>query len=249
MLIILALIVFVFALLFSMVGLGGAMLYIPVFTWFGFDLKEVAIPTGLFLNSVTAFSAAIYYYRARMIDVQGATPMTITSIIGAPIGAHFTHQIPTGILITLFSIAMITAGLKMLYSAGKEEPSGLLAANKRAVITGISGLFIGFISGLLGTGGGFLFVPILIAVGYPTKLAAANSAFIVLFSSFSGFLGHAAKGHFDWGILAICTIAVIVGAQIGGKVMREKMKARWIKQMFGGLLIFVAIKFSWDIYF
>lgn len=89
----------------------------------------------------------------------------------------------------------------------------------------------------------------MIAVGYPTKLAAATSAFVVLFSSFSGFLGHAAEGHFNWQLMIFCTIAVIIGAQIGAKVMKEKMKAKWIKQMFGILLIFVAIKFSWKILF
>ena len=249
MLIILTLLIFALAFIFSMLGLGGAMLYIPLFTWFGFDLKEVAIPTGLFLNSITALSAAIYYYRAKMIDIKGAAPMLITAIIGAPIGAHFTHLIPTEVLITLFSFAMITAGSKMLYSASDKEPTSLLAFKKRAIITGTAGLFIGFTSGLLGTGGGFLFVPMMIAVGYPTKHAAATSAFIVLFSSFSGFLGHVAGGHFNWQVLIFCTIAVIIGAQIGGKVMKEKMKARWIKQIFGVLLIIVAIKFSWNIIF
>ncbi|MCU7834215.1 MAG: sulfite exporter TauE/SafE family protein [gamma proteobacterium symbiont of Taylorina sp.] len=249
MLIILTLLVFALAFIFSMLGLGGAMLYIPVFTWFGFDLKGVAIPTGLFLNSITALSAAIFYYRAKMIDVRGTAPMIITAIIGAPIGAHFTHLLPTDILIILFSIAMIAAGSKMLYSASDEEPTSLLAFKKRAGITGIAGFFIGFTSGLLGTGGGFLFVPLMIAVGYPTKHAAANSAFIVLFSSFSGFLGHASEGHFNWQVLIFCAIAAVIGAQIGGKVMKEKMKARWIKQIFGVLLIFVAIKFSWNLFF
>jgi len=247
--IILILLIFALAFIFSMLGLGGAMLYIPVFTWFGFDLKEVAIPTGLFLNSITALSAAIYYYRAKMVDVKGAAPIILAAIIAAPIGAHFTHLIPTDILITLFSIAMIAAGSKMLLSASNKEPTSLLAFKKRAILTGIAGLFIGFTSGLLGIGGGFLFVPMMMAVGYPTKQAAATSAFIVLFSSFSGFLGHVAEGHFNWQVLIFCTIAVIIGAQLGAKVMKEKMKARWIKQMFGILLIAVAIKFSWNIFF
>ncbi len=249
MLTILTLLVFTFAFLFSMLGLGGAMLYIPLFTWFGFDLKQVAIPTGLFLNSVTALSAAFYYFRAKMIDVRGGIPLMVSAAIGAPIGAHFTHLISTEILITLFSVAMIIAGSKMLYSAADQEPASLLTFNKRVSITGIAGLFIGFISGLLGTGGGFLFVPMMIAVGYPTKQAAATSAFVVLFSSFSGFLGHAAKGHFDWQILAVCTIAVIIGAQIGSKVMKERMKARWMKKIFGILLILVALKFSSEVFF
>ncbi len=247
--IILLLLIFVLAFIFSMLGLGGAMLYIPVFTWFGFDLKDVAIPTGLFLNSITALSAAIYYYRSKMVDVKGAAPIILAAIMAAPVGAHFTHLIPTHILMGLFSFAMIVAGSKMLLSASHKEPTSLLAFKTRAILTGIGGLFIGFTSGLLGIGGGFLFVPMMMAVGYPTKQAAATSAFIVLFSSFSGFLGHAAEGHFNWQILIFCTIAVIIGAQLGAKVMKEKMKARWIKQMFGILLISVAIKFSWKIFF
>ena len=62
----LAFIILLLAFIFSMLGLGGAMLYIPVFTWFGFAMKSVAIPTGLLLNGVTALSAAIYYLRAKM---------------------------------------------------------------------------------------------------------------------------------------------------------------------------------------
>ena len=58
-------VILVLAFIFSMLGLGGAMLYIPVFHWFGYDFKSVAIPTGLLLNGITALSAAIYYLRAK----------------------------------------------------------------------------------------------------------------------------------------------------------------------------------------
>ncbi len=68
-------------------------------------------------------------------------------------------------------------------------------------------------------------------------------------NGFSGFLGHASEGHYNWQVLIFGTIAVIIGAQLGGKMMKEKMKAQRIKQMFGILLILVAIKFSWNIFF
>ena len=123
----------------------------------------------------------------------------------------------------------------------------MLPFGKRALLTAAVGLGIGFVAGLLGIGGGFLFVPTLIAVGYPTKQAAATSAFVVVFSSFSGFAGHVAEGHYDWRVMAVGLIAVVVGAQIGAKVMKEKMKARWIKQLFGLLLLGVAVRFAWPI--
>jgi len=242
-------IIFGLAFLFSMLGLGGAMVYIPVFHWFGFDFKSVAIPTGLFLNGVTALSAAIYYLKQKMVDVRGGLPMVVTSLVGAPVGAWFTHIVPTSTLILLFSLGMVVAGVKMVISSGQAEPKALLPFRQRALITGSAGLFIGFLAGLLGIGGGFLFVPILIAIGYPTKEAAATSAFIVIFSSFSGFAEHVAEGHFDLQLLLFSSIAVILASQVGARVMKAHMKAKWIKQLFGVLLLLIAIKLSWSLIF
>lgn len=242
-------IIFVLGFLFSMLGLGGALLYIPVFHWFGFDFKSVAIPTGLFLNGITATSAAIYFFREKMVDVKGGMPMVITSFIGAPIGAWFTRISPTELLIILFSLGMVVSGTKLILSSNNAEATELLPFKKRAVITGSAGFFIGFLAGLLGIGGGFLFVPLLIAIGYPTKTAAATSSFVVVFSSFSGFAGHVAEGHFDLPLLIYSSVAVIIASQIGARVMKEKMKGKWIKQIFGVLLIAVAVKLSWHFMF
>ncbi len=243
----LGLVILSLAFLFSMLGLGGSMLYIPVFTWFGMDLKAVAIPTGLLLNGVTALSATIYYLRSGMVDVRGAVPMIVASFIAAPVGAVLTPAVPTDALKILFSFGMLIGGLIMLLRSSSREPDALLPFGKRAIVTAGVGLGIGFVAGLLGIGGGFLFVPTLIAVGYPTKRAAATSAFVVVFSSFSGFAGHVAQGHYDWRVMAAGLIAVVIGSQIGAKVMKEKMKARWIKQVFGMLLLGVAARFAWPI--
>ena len=241
-------IIFLLSFIFSMLGLGGAMLYIPVLHWFGFDFKSVAIPTGLLLNGITVFSATMSYLRSKMVDVKGAIPLAITSFIGAPLGAYFTRLVPTRHLIFLFTLAMLFAGGRMLLTARRPEKEALAPFKTRHVLMAAAGLGIGIISGLLGIGGGFLFVPLLLTLGYPTKLAAATSAFVVIFPSFSGFAGHVAGGHFNWPLMAATTAAVIVGAQIGAKVMKEKMKARWIKQLFAVVLLGVAVRLLWKFF-
>ncbi len=240
--------VLVLAIIFSMLGLGGAMLYIPVFHWFGYDFKSVAIPTGLLLNGITALSAAIFYLRAKMVDVKGAVPLIISSFIGAPVGAYFTQLVPTDTLIILFAFSMVFAGGRMLMVAGRPDKETMMAPHLRTTLMGLGGFFIGFIAGLLGVGGGFLFMPMMMAMGYKTKQAAATSAFVVIFSSFSGFAGHLAEGHYEWPLMIATTVAVIIGSQIGAKVMKEKMKARWIKQMFAVVLLGVAVKLLWKIF-
>lgn len=243
------LIIFVLAFMFSMLGLGGAMLYIPVFHWFGYDFRSVAIPTGLLLNGVAATSAAVYYLRAKMVDVKGSIPMIITSFLGAPFGAYFTRFVPTGTLIFLFAMAMLIAGARMLLTSKQPDKDTMMEYRKRMVMMSMGGFFIGFIAGLLGVGGGFLFVPMMIAMGYATKRAAATSAFVVIFSSFSGFAGHLAEGHFNIPLMVATSMAVIVASLIGAKVMKEKMKARWIKQMFSVVLMLVSVKLLWKLFF
>ena len=240
--------ILVLAFIFSMLGLGGAMLYIPVFHWFGYDFKSVAIPTGLLLNGITALSAAVFYLRSKMVDIKGSIPLIISSFIGAPVGAYFTNLVPTRTLILLFAISMVFAGGRMLMTSGRADKEKMMELGPRMVLMSVGGFFIGFIAGLLGVGGGFLFVPMMIAMGYATKEAAATSAFVVIFSSFSGFAGHIAEGHFDWPLMIATSVAVIIASQIGARVMKEKMKARWIKQMFAVVLLAVAVKLLWKLF-
>ncbi len=240
--------ILVLAFIFSMLGLGGAMLYIPVFHWFGYDFKSVAIPTGLLLNGITALSAAVFYLRSKMVDIKGSIPLIISSFVGAPVGAYFTKLVPTRTLIILFAISMVFAGGRMLMTSARADKEKMMALGPRMVLMSLGGFFIGFIAGLLGVGGGFLFVPMMMAMGYATKEAAATSAFVVIFSSFSGFAGHIAEGHFDWPLMIATSVAVIVASQIGARVMKEKMKARWIKQMFAVVLLAVAVKLLWKLF-
>lgn len=241
-------VLFCLAFIFSMLGIGGSILYVPVLYWFGYDFKSVAIPTGLFINGMTALSTSTYFFRQKMIDIKGSIPMIITSFVGAPIGSWFTEKVPTTQLMIFFSIAMVITGIKMLFSANAKESSLMMPAKRRAMTTGFAGFFVGFIAGLLGVGGGFMVVPLLIEIGYPTKTAAATSTFIVIFSSFSGFVGHMSQGKFDVPLLVWSGIAVVIASQFGAKLMNEKMNPKWLRRILAILLLGVAVKLSWGIF-
>ncbi len=231
------LIVFFLAFVFSMLGLGGAMLYVPVFHWLGFDFKSAVIPTALLLNGLTAATAAVSYHRHRMIDYPGSLPLIVSSFIGAPCGAYLTRLLPTETLILLFALAMLFSGGRMLVSSGQADRTEMASPARCLVCMGTGGFGIGMIAGLLGIGGGFLFVPLMLLLGYPTKRAAATSSFVVVFSSFSGFAGHLAGGHFLLPLMLATSGGVIAGALAGAYVMREKMKPAWIKLLFALVLL------------
>ncbi len=228
--------------LFSMLGLGGALIYVPVLKWAGFPVKEVAIPLALFLNGTTTLIALIAYFKNKLVDYKGGLAMTVSAFLLAPVGALVSDKMPVNILLALFSVSVLAAAGRMLFMSKRPEPNEIMSLKKRAIIGAMIGGFAGFVAGLLGIGGGFIMAPLLMWMGYETKKAAATSAFAVTFSSFSGFLGHVAQGHFNWTLTIILTIAVIIGALLGSNFLVGKAKTSRVKQIFALVLLVIAIK-------
>lgn len=235
-------IIFAASFLFAMLGLGGGMVYVPVLKWAGFPVKEIAIPLGLLLNGLNTLLALIPYARKKLVDWKGGMAMAAAAFIFAPIGAYTAQFVPVKTLLIFFAIAVLAAAFRMLLFARQPEPEEIMPLLKRSLIGGGVGSFAGFMGGMLGLGGGFIIAPILMWMGYRTKQAAATTAFVVTFSSFSGYMGHVAEGHFNWTLTIIVVIAVIIGSQLGGSFMSTKAKPKWVKQLYAVVLLAIAIK-------
>ncbi|HJH32512.1 MAG TPA: sulfite exporter TauE/SafE family protein [Methanosarcinaceae archaeon] len=241
--IIIGVIVFFVAVVFSMLGLGGGLVYVPLFYWLGIDML-IAIPTAILLNAVTSSSAAITYVRKKMVDLHTAAPFIISSTIGAPVGAYFTQFTPVETLLWTFSVILVFTGARIIFSKsvkeGSETPN--LDSKKITVIGAGLGFLIGVAAGMLGIGGGVFIVPILITLGFGMKRAAATSGFIIVFSSVSGFLGHLGSSYMDVELMIYTAIAAFIGGQVGSHLMYNKIRSKTIKQMFGVVLWVMAIK-------
>lgn len=235
-----AVLVFFLSALFSMIGLGGAIVYVPLFYWSGIDLLS-AIPMGLLLNTATSASAAFTYLRKRLVELRVAIPFLIISMIAAPIGAYCTNIVPTDILLAIFSIIMVFVGIEML----KPQKEILIGSHDHPfslplILT--SGFIVGFIGGLLGIGGGSLIMPLLLHLGYAVKKSAATSGIIVLFTSLSGLIAHLSSWKPDIQLLIYITIAAILGAQVGSYLMHARMKSETLRKMVGLVLWGMALK-------
>ena len=218
------------------------MIYVPVLKWAGFSVKEVAIPLGLLLNGLNTLLALIPFARKKLVDWKGGLSMALAALVFAPIGAFSSQYVPVNTLLILFAFAVLGAAIRMVFFAKSPEPETMMDIKKRSIIGIAVGAFAGFAGGLLGIGGGFIIAPILMWMGYKTKEAAATTAFVVTFSSFSGYLGHMAEGHFNWSLTAIVVIAVIIGSQLGGSYMSNKAKPKWVKSLYAAVLFAIAIK-------
>ena len=234
--------------IFAMLGLGGGMVYVPVLNWAGYDMKEVAIPLGLLLNGLNTLLVLIPFARKKLVDWKGGAVMAVTALIASPLGAMISSQVPVQTLKVLFAAMVIAAALRTLWASKQAEPEAMMSIQKRSIIGLFVGGFAGFIGGMLGLGGGFIIAPILMMMGYKTKEAAATTAFVVTFSSISGYLGHVSQGHMNWWLTGVVVIAVIIGSQLGGRYMTQKAKSKQVKVIYAIVLLLIALKMTLEVF-
>ena len=113
---------------------------------------------------------------------------------------------------------------------------------KGKIALGVSGgSVLGFFAGLIGRGGGSFVVPLLYIAGLETKVAAATSALVVTFSGTSSFISHIfTAARPQWIVWGLCVLAVASGSQLGSHLMAAKLKSRYVKVIFGVVLLGVA---------
>jgi len=225
---------------FSMLGMGGSQLYIPILFWLGMDFKTEAIPLGLLLNVVASTSAAVTYIRNRLVDWKVALPFAVGMLAMPPVGTWANVSLPTRPVILIF--AAFTTLAAILTLSGWKPKEGLLRGRRRVVLGLVAGGVLGFLTGLIGRGGGSFVVPLLIMAGLPAKVAAASSAVIVTGSGLSGFLSHlATQARPDLLLWLLCAVAVLLGSQAGSRLMAKKMKSSAVRYVFGAILLLVAV--------
>jgi uncharacterized membrane protein YfcA len=241
------LIITIASFIFAMLGLGGGMVYVPVINWFGFDMKEVAIPLGLLLNGLNTLFALIPFARKKLIDWKGGAVMAVAAVIASPVGSWFAQYVPVGTLKIFFAAMVVVAAVRTLMVSGNAEPETMMSFKRRAIIGLFVGIFAGFVGGMLGIGGGFIIAPILMWMGYMTKEAAATTAFVVTFSSFSGYFGHMTQGHMNWTLTIILIVSVIIGSQLGARYLSSKAKSKQVKIIYAVVLLLIATKLVIDV--
>jgi len=241
-------IVFAASFVLTMVGLGGGLIFSPLFILLRFPV-HTAVSASLFLNGIAAISAALTYYRRKMIDLKIALPLVISSSLCAPVGAYTTSRVNLRLFTAVLAVVMFLAAMRMIISTKTEAEGNENAQGYKIIGAAAIGMVIGFVAGLLGIGGGVFIVPLLIYIlRVPTKTAAATSMFIVVFSSFSGFAAHVSIARPDWKFIGVAAIFSFAGGQLGSRIMVSKISARTIRRIFGGVLLGFVFKLLQTIY-
>jgi hypothetical protein len=234
---------FIVALFFSMAGLGGGSVYVPFFTFIGYDIKSVAIPGGIILVFTTALSSSINYMRNRQVNYPMALALLSGSLIVSFLGYYFFFNVASNrTLLGILIISIMLSGARMLFIKAPVQ-SFVFSEKTNYMIGFCTGFIVGFVSVMTGVGGGFLMIPVLLQLGYTVKTTVGTSSFVILFTSMAGGIIHLSQ-NFNFvhlNELLIFVAVVFAGAWIGSKIHIKLLKEKHVRLLMGIVLLGLGI--------
>ncbi|MEY3398304.1 MAG: hypothetical protein RL220_898 [Bacteroidota bacterium] len=243
----------------GLIGGGGSILTVPVLVYlFGVD-ASLATAYSLFVVGFTSAIGSVNYFRKDLVNVRTAIVFGIPSIIAVfTTRAFIMPAIPAEIghigswiitknimLLLLFAILMIAASYTMIRKSPQktgeatDKPVTEQKFNYPLII--IEGIVVGFLTGLVGAGGGFLIIPALVVLSkLPMKEAVGTSLVIIAAKSLIGFFGEGGETVINWTFLATVSLFAVVGIFIG-MALSKKIDGNRLKPAFGWFTLVMGV--------
>jgi len=231
----------------GLMGAGGAILSIPIFTLvLGHAIGVAKIEALAVTGAIAAFSggrAAL----ARQSDLARFVAFALPGLAGAWLGGPIGKLLPPLAQASLFGALAVVAAWRMTATQRGPESDSPPALSLRAIVgSTITGFSIGVLTSVIGVGGGFLLVPALVLVtGLPMKRATGTSLLVIAVNSSVGVASAAvyhadAFGGVDWKAVTIVGSCGIAGSLVGAR-FAARLPAQVLRRIFAVVLVLVAV--------
>jgi uncharacterized membrane protein YfcA len=212
----------------SMLGIGGGIILVPFFIAIAGIDPHIARSASLVAVCVTSLAGSAVYLKEGVADLERGAALQLPTVVGAIIGALVGGAIDPVLMQLLFAVLVLAIGFKMFSKEVKEAPP-----SRRDWILTIAGCLLGgFVSSLLGVGGGVFFVPILaILIGLPQRTAAATSTFLIGLTAATSAIIYFRQGQMDLDVTVPTAVGILIGAQLGARIS-AKIPNLFLRRMF-----------------
>jgi len=221
----------------GLLGGGGTVLTLPLLLVLDVAPKP-AIAMSLVVVAATAAVAAVRHARDGNVDWRAAAVFGPTTALGGYAGGRAAEFVDGEWLLLIFTGIMIAAAFAMLRPAPirsrEVAPAGSLAL-------ALLGALVGAVTGLVGAGGGFLFVPAFALLGgLPMRRAVGTSLVVISLNSLAALTGQLGHVSIRFSLAAAITTAAVVGAWAGALLARRTPEIH-LRRAFGLLVLLIAV--------
>lgn len=234
--------------LLGMVGSGGSLLGTPLLILVGGFTFSEAATSALFIVLISSLGALLLRDR-QAVSVKLIAAAVALGTAGTPLGVMASHAVSEELAKVILSVLLLIAGLLAWNGFGRESVREL-TRNKQLLLGGAAFIFVGFMTGLTGIGGGYLLVPSLILIyGLGFEKAVTTSLIVVVFNTSAAILFRFGQGidfsTYQWAGTGVIVLCALVGSLIGsyfGKLLSRKLIQRVFSVLLFGLAIALIVR-------
>lgn len=247
----------------TLIGAGGGFLLVPLLLLL-YPEKTASNITSLSLALVffNALSGSVAYHRLKRIDYKSGIIFALCTIPGAILGSLITTSIDRQLFDRIFGILMMAIAFYLttkpklksaktsdrLTTRHLTDSTGVVYEYRFNLLVGaIFSAFIGFLSSLLGIGGGIIHVPVLVQIlGFPVHIATATSQFVLAIMSLAGSTVHLFSSALTDQLLDVVLLSggAIIGAQVGAR-LSKRIQGGAILKLLAIALAIVGVRIFW----
>ncbi len=238
----------------GLVGVGGAIVMIPLLYYVpplvGAGDLPIKVVAGLSMTQVLAAAVVGTWSHGRHALVHRGLALTggPAMAAGSLLGAILSSRVSGRALLAIFAV-MTTIALPLMFVSPADPPAGddrAAVTFNRATVIALCGS-VGFVAGLVGAGGAFLLVPVLVGVlRIPIRLSIGTSLAMVGISAVTGFLGKALTGQVPLGPAVTVVLGSLTGAPLGGRVSR-RVPVPVLRGVLVGIITLVMLRVWYDV--
>jgi len=244
---------FAVSILSGQLGIGGGILMAPLLLYLppllGMDPLDMGLVSGLTITQglFACLTGAILHHKQRQVNARLVAWMGGFLAVSALAGSLCSRWVPHEMLMQIFAgLALVAAGLMLL---PKTEGEMLEDGRSHAfsVPTAVTiALVIGFLGGMVGQGGSFILIPLMLHVlKLPTRMAIGSNLALVFFSSLAGFVGKLAIGQVPLLPAAFLVVGAFLGARIGS-ALSVRTRPVWLRRALAVVVAIAAVGISVD---
>jgi uncharacterized membrane protein YfcA len=228
----------------GLLGGGGSILTVPTLVYVMSVEPKAAIAMSLPVVGITALVGGVKHWRAGQVNLRIAIAFGIVAMAGSLAAAKAARLVPGVVQLTLLGLVMLVAAVMMMRR--KTPAAGTAPRERHPVALGLVGLGVGALTGRVGIGGGFLFVPALVLFGgVPIKRAVGTSLIVIAMNTASAALGYRGQATVDWALVAGFTACAVAGSLVGARLV-GKVSADGLRRGFAWFLIVIAAFVLWQ---
>ena len=246
---------FVGSMISGMVGIGGAiikypmLLYIPSFLGYAaFTAQEVSA-----VSAVQVFFAALAglftYHKGGLINKKLVLAMGVPIVAGSFLGGYGSKFLSDSVINITYAVMALVAAIMMFIPRKETERADYSDVRFHTTVAVVAAGIVGVLSGIVGAGGAFILVPIMLVIlNIPTRVAIASSLAITFLSSIGAAAGKVMGGH----LLLIPSIVMIAASVIAsplGASLGKKMNSKALRMILAVLIAATVIKIWFGILF